>query len=1319
MKREKYEIYLNNDKYYKVVGIYTKHEPLLTALQENIRYLIKQTEAAGLFDQDERSMRNLNRELYTFNCFFAFKQVLLKTDYNSDAAKREMIEICRNYYRNNKKELMNIDEFERTYQSQDAIYWYTKQTFLYRLVNKALRTEDYEAMLVLRFFILDLCESLRQNYEELKQHSQIVISYRGLKLTPQEIYNLKQNVDETIATNGFLSTSRSKDVAYAFAKKGTKRSNVETVMLEIDVDMSKVTVILADIAQYSDYPEEQEILFDSGASFTINSVLYDMIEKIWVVKLTAKAEESWISDIQTCLNEYSSERDMNILLGKLLYRMEKYSVCRKYFKNLINIYGNEEHEKLAKIYDYIGRSSHWLEDRDEAIVNCEKAFEYYVFINRLEDAAMITSLIATQYNIKDDKVNGRLYLMKSHDMWKETPTYYSENPHCGIGRIMVLFGSFEEDHLIIRDYFLKALKIYENPSNTCEHSNHDEEIAIVCQVIASIYNEDNDYDKAFDYIMKSINILGKKMVSAQTRKYYVECLNLLWSICDKTHNDLWSTYKNQFDQLFDIELVQLDPDLKDLFDSTIDLRRTHLDTRDADSRVSAEFLQHSLKLLKFLLKSDPKNYEKIIQAHMDIGLAYEKTKDYDWSCQHYEKALEMCQTYAPNNSKQISTIFKHLSDISLDRKNFDHAINLRMKSLSVNEKTYHLTEKENEAQCYYDIGQKFLSTDPDKVLEFIQKSLEIRQQILPEHHVNIAFCHHDIGVAYEKKDMFDAALEHYEKAIEIYEKHLFDKEEYQFNVKKAYSRCCSNIAKIYCHQRKYDNAFTYRMKTSSIDEKYCDLSEKEKEAQCYFDIAKELYGTDPNKELEFTVKSLQIRQEILPRDHITIGFCYHEIGAVYEKKVILDIALEHYKKAIEIYEKHLFDKEEYQFNVKKCNDICHTNVCIIYCRQRKYDDAFVYRMKALCVDDKKCHLTEKEKEAHCYFDIGNELCCTDPDKALEFTLKSLDIRQQVLPRDHIIIGFCHHNVGASYEKKCIFDTAVEHYKKAIEIYKKHLLDEEEYEFNVLQLYGQCHNGLAICYASIEKGKNVNAIDYTLKALQIFQQYSPENKIDVARCYWNYGYISWMKGQYDEAIEQLYKSLDIVLYQNTIDVGRSYHLLGVCYYEKFAYQQALSFFERALKNYEQFLRNLNDENAGLLLYYTSLCLFKLNNYNQALEYAIKSNQVRDEIFPSIHVQRAASHSILPLIYAKLQQKEKSNQHRIEALEISKQLISKNEKVTNIGSIFENIGELYKNRNNLRQARKYYKKALQYTKQEKVDDHPDIERIQKIIGSLSTN
>ncbi|CAF1371323.1 unnamed protein product [Rotaria sordida] len=38
----KYEHYLNEDheKYYKLVGIYTEHEPLLKAIQENIRYFL-------------------------------------------------------------------------------------------------------------------------------------------------------------------------------------------------------------------------------------------------------------------------------------------------------------------------------------------------------------------------------------------------------------------------------------------------------------------------------------------------------------------------------------------------------------------------------------------------------------------------------------------------------------------------------------------------------------------------------------------------------------------------------------------------------------------------------------------------------------------------------------------------------------------------------------------------------------------------------------------------------------------------------------------------------------------------------------------------------------------------------------------------------------------------------------------------------------------------------------------------------------------------------------------------------------------------------
>lgn len=375
----KYKKYLNNEKYYKIIGIYSNYQLLIKSIQENIRYLNKQIQASNLFDQDEKSMKNLNEYLFEFRSFILFKQILLKTEYNNEMAKQQMIDIYTNYYyRNNRKELLNIQLFQKTYKSQDAIYWYTKQTFVYRLLNKALRTEDYQTILLLRFFILDLSKNLKEKYEELKikDNSKSFISYRGFKLSPPEIHNLKHNIGKTIITNGFLSTSRSKNVALTFANKTTKRLNVETVILQIHVDISKLTVILADVAQFSDFPEEQEILFDLGASFKIDSIDYDHIQNIWMVKLTALSEESSLKDIQTFITDNYSTTDMNILLGELFFTMEKYSISKKYFQDLLNLYKNNHQENLGKIYHYIGQIYEIENDYYKAFDNYTNAYKY-------------------------------------------------------------------------------------------------------------------------------------------------------------------------------------------------------------------------------------------------------------------------------------------------------------------------------------------------------------------------------------------------------------------------------------------------------------------------------------------------------------------------------------------------------------------------------------------------------------------------------------------------------------------------------------------------------------------------------------------------------------------------------------------------------------------------------------------------------------------------------------------------------------------------------------------------------------------------------
>jgi hypothetical protein len=205
-KYENYEYYLNENKYSKLTAIYTEYDLLLNAIQENTHLLRKQIDAASLFDQDERAMRSLKHGgLHDYNIFQVFKETLLNNMTNSERekAREEMIETCRG----NKEKLAAINEFQETYEPTQAIYWYIKQSFVYRLVNKALRTEDYEAFLRLRFFIIDLSKNLEQRYEHLRSTSTTVTSYRGLKLDRSEIHSLKQNIGKEVAANGYYSTS--------------------------------------------------------------------------------------------------------------------------------------------------------------------------------------------------------------------------------------------------------------------------------------------------------------------------------------------------------------------------------------------------------------------------------------------------------------------------------------------------------------------------------------------------------------------------------------------------------------------------------------------------------------------------------------------------------------------------------------------------------------------------------------------------------------------------------------------------------------------------------------------------------------------------------------------------------------------------------------------------------------------------------------------------------------------------------------------------------------------------------------------------------
>jgi Tfp pilus assembly protein PilF len=219
------------------------------------------------------------------------------------AAQSAMLDQCRQYFSLYKTHCATINKFAKLYHSTHAARWYTKDSFIHRIVNKVLRTGNIEYCSLLRFYITDLSEQLYQLKCQQQQNvvatEKNTVLYRGLRQSENHLEILKNLVGQVILTKGFMSTSRDKDMALCYAGASNPQSlQSQPLLLEIHVDMTTPNIIAADIAHLSNFPTEQEILFDFGAQFRVESLEYDSLNLIWHCRLVAISDES--QDIQLC-----------------------------------------------------------------------------------------------------------------------------------------------------------------------------------------------------------------------------------------------------------------------------------------------------------------------------------------------------------------------------------------------------------------------------------------------------------------------------------------------------------------------------------------------------------------------------------------------------------------------------------------------------------------------------------------------------------------------------------------------------------------------------------------------------------------------------------------------------------------------------------------------------------------------------------------------------------------------------------------------------------------------------------------------------------
>ena len=104
-----------------------------------------------------------------------------------------------------------LAESRRRYDLKRAINWYSRASFLYRLLDEACRPESIGLMYSYRSVIGDLYEQL----QHLPRPDSEITVFRGQLMTPDELEKLKLNIGQTVFTNSFLSPTYDEQVAVA------------------------------------------------------------------------------------------------------------------------------------------------------------------------------------------------------------------------------------------------------------------------------------------------------------------------------------------------------------------------------------------------------------------------------------------------------------------------------------------------------------------------------------------------------------------------------------------------------------------------------------------------------------------------------------------------------------------------------------------------------------------------------------------------------------------------------------------------------------------------------------------------------------------------------------------------------------------------------------------------------------------------------------------------------------------------------------------------------------------------------------------------
>ncbi|UJR38726.1 hypothetical protein I4U23_031391 [Adineta vaga] len=447
----------------------------------------------NLNHNEERSSTNINGGFLHFQLFI---DGLLHCQYNQ-SDRNAFFDLCEKEYVNNDTQLSTLQQFKDSYVPEKALYWYTRDIFIYRILNKALRVQNTHILFQFRFFIQDMYIQLKKLQH---QQDQIPIRvYRGQLLSKQELDVLKTSKGQLISMNSFLSTTLDRQMSLFFVS--SKDDDLCRVLFEINIDpqVSSISKPFANISSQSHFADEQEILFMIASTFQMIDISQE--NELTIIKMNLY-NENYGRNVKLLFEHMQKEIGIDnecLSLGHILRRAGMYDKAEEFYNRKLNELGND-HPLIADLYGSIGLVRKAKGDIEISSQWFNKAFEMYTCMG---DNRGIATCLQDLGDI--ERMKG-----KFHEATK--------NQHQALHIFKTLLGNQNESvanclnnlgvNHFQQEQFTQAIECYMNALNIRKtilpHIHPD--IARSLNNIGNVYFSSNKYDQALHYFRQALDI---------------------------------------------------------------------------------------------------------------------------------------------------------------------------------------------------------------------------------------------------------------------------------------------------------------------------------------------------------------------------------------------------------------------------------------------------------------------------------------------------------------------------------------------------------------------------------------------------------------------------------------------------------------------------------------------------------------------------------------------------------------------------------------------------------------------------------------------